>query len=195
MSVINDSVINGKTFFSISTNDSGIPFLTEYLYRYDSLNQKLLVKIPDDDTVRLAVNFNEPENSVYISYLWGVPYEFISGGITPVVFWGDTLQTYEMESSTGTYDIYNFTENVGFSYYSKAGGGGSLWYGDEYSTISAIIDSNIIHPLVLQIDSLYPVIDRPLNTFPYLLSIPFSTSYSGLIIFSFSPWKLNEIRL
>ncbi len=182
-SVIYDSVINGETFYAVSLDDNYGPFHPGYLFRYDSLNQKLFVKIPGDDTVRLAVDFDIPQNSSYISYFNGEPYEYISGGIMPEVFWGDTLQVYKMESPwlTGSYYSYNFAGDIGFSFFKHSNGGGSLWASSEFVTVSAIIDSNIFHPLILQIDSLYPVIDRPINTFPFLLSTPFHVTYYQLI--------------
>ena len=170
-------MINGETFYQLS----GAPFAEGCWFRYDFLNQKLLVKIPEENSIKLAVDFNAPEDSTFTSYLMGEVAVYTSGGITPEIFWGDTLQTYKMTSLTGTYDIFNSTEDIGFTSFSSAGGGGSLWYSDEYTTVSAILDSNIIHPLILKIDSLYPVIDRPLNTFPYLLSIPFHVTYYQLI--------------
>lgn len=177
ISVPGDTLINGETFFQLS----GAPFTEGCWFRYDSLNQKLLVKIPADDSIRLAIDFNAPANSTYTSYLMGEAVVYTSEGITPEVYWGDTLQTYTMTSLTGTYDIFNFTEDIGFTYLSSCGGGGSFWYCDEYTTVSAILDSNIIHPIILGIDSLYPVIDRPINTFPYLLSIPYYKTYYQLI--------------
>ena len=182
-SVTDDSIINGQTFYSMSSDGNNGPFLTGYLYRYDSLNQKLLVKIPGDDTIRIAADFSTSADSTFISYFNGEPYEYISGGITSGVFWGDTLDVYKMESPwlTGSDYAYNFIDSLGFSYFQHYVGGGSLWFYSKYFTVSAVIDSNIFHPLVLQIDSLYPVIDRPINAFPYLLSVPFHVSYYQLI--------------
>jgi len=184
ISVIQDSLINGESFYSISANGNGGPFLPGYLFRYDSLNQKLLVKIPGDDSMKLAADFNIPEDSAYLSYFRGEPVEFISGGISPEVFWGDTLLVYKMESAWTSSSVYNynFAEGLGLSYFRyRVIDYPSYGSSSEYYTISAIIDSNIFHPLILQIDSLYPAFDRPINTFPYLLSVPYHVSYSQLI--------------
>ncbi len=184
ISVVSDSVIYGEIFYAMSADGNGGPFLPGYLFRYDSLNQKLLVKIPGDDSIKLAADFNIPEDSVYTSYFRDEPYDFISGGISPEIFWGDTLQEYKMEPTWNTSSIYNyyFAESIGLTYFRysvvelPAYGSTSKYY-----TISAIIDSTIFNPLILHIDSLYPVIDRPLNTFPYLLSIPLHATYYQLI--------------
>ena len=37
------------------------------------------------------------------------------------------------------------------------------------------------NPLVLNADSLYPIEDRPVDTFPFLLTIPYTASYPELI--------------
>ncbi|HKB85799.1 MAG TPA: hypothetical protein VKD08_06500, partial [Ignavibacteriaceae bacterium] len=66
-SVTDDSIINGQTFYSMSSDGNNGPFLTGYLYRYDSLNQKLLVKIPGDDTIRIAADFSTSADSTFIS--------------------------------------------------------------------------------------------------------------------------------
>lgn len=184
ISVISDTLINGDTFYSMSNSGGGSPFPPNYLYHYDSLNQKLLIKIPEDDSIRLAVDFNTPADSHYISYLRGNPVEFISGGITPEIVLGDTLEVYKMETPWVSNTIFNykFAEDIGLIYFRYLViEPPDYGYDSKYFTISAILDSNYFNPLTLEIDSLYPVIDRPIDTFPFILNIPFHVSYSQLI--------------
>lgn len=77
---------------------------------------------------------------------------------------------------------YWFSDKIGLYKYSYFWTNGWNFGGESiYTIISAIIDSTIFNPLVLQIDSLYPVIDRPVDTFPFLLTIPYTASYSALV--------------
>lgn len=156
------------------------------MFRYDSLQQKLFIRIPNDTITRLAVDFNAPAGSVYISYIKGTPYEFLSNGITQQVVFGDTLSVYSMKFPVGGGGLnrynYWFSDKIGLYKYSYFWTNGWSSGGESiYTIISAIIDSTIFNPLVLQIDSLYPVIDRPVDTFPFLMTIPYTASYSALV--------------
>ncbi len=94
------------------------------------------------------------------------------------------MQVYKMESPweiNGMLTDYYFAREIGLYYFRNSIAGSSVHTSTEYFTLSAIIDTNIFHPLILQIDSLYPVSDRPLNTFPFLLNIPYQVSYYQLI--------------
>ena len=183
--VINDTVINNELFYYLLSNYDYPPFNPEYLIRYDSLQQKLFIIIPNDSTIRLAADFNTPVDSHYISYITGSELEFISEGISDQVVLGDTHFVYSMKYIPPYYSysryVYQFSNGIGFSKYRSYVG---YTYGAGSSThniISAIIDSVIYNPLVLKIDTLYPVYDRPVDTFPYLLTIPYTASYSALV--------------
>lgn len=69
-------------------------FPGDFLFQYDSLNQLLMIKLTEEDTLRTAVDFNMPPDSHYISYISGEPIEFISGGISSNVVMGGV---YEVE--------------------------------------------------------------------------------------------------
>jgi len=183
-SVIKDTILNGLTFFLVKNPENYNPFQGTFFFHYDSVEQKLFIKIPGDDTIRLACDFNTPADLHYVSYILGTQNEFISHGISSQIVLGDTLLVYEMESpiiGSNLY-LYNFADKIGLFYfeYTQANPPFSgFWL--HYKTISAIIDSTIFNPLVLKIDSLYPVMNRPIDTFPYLLYIPFQVSYPSLI--------------
>jgi hypothetical protein len=179
--VVRDTIINANSFFTILCNSSYQYLNNECLYRFDSLQQKLFIRIPNDSTTRLAVDFTLPAESVYISYISGNANSFKSQGISPVVFLGDTQFVYTMKDYVIPRHTYQFSDIVGFKqyeyYYGTLGGASS----SIHNVISAIIDSVVYNPIVLEIDSLYPVSDRPINTFPYLLTIPYNASYSALV--------------
>jgi hypothetical protein len=179
--VVRDTIINANTFFTILCN-SGYQYLNnDCLYRFDSLQQKLFIRIPNDSTTRLAVDFTLPAGTDYTSYISGEVNSFTSEGISPEVFLGDTHLVYTMEDVVIPRHAYQFSDIVGFKqykyYYGTLGGAAS----STHNVISAIIDSVVYNPLVLRVDSLYPVSDRPINTFPYLLTIPYTASYSALV--------------
>jgi len=181
LTVLGDTTINGDTFFTLLNNNVIVPFNNECLYRYDSLQQKLFIRIPNDTTTRLAVDFNAPNDSSYVSYIRGVGENYNSFGVSYNVVLGDTQAVYTMEDPVITRNFYQFSDKIGIIQYKYYYG----WnYGASSSTqnvISAIIDSVIHNPLVLSTDTLYPIFDRPVDTFPYLLTIPYTSSYPALV--------------
>jgi len=156
-------------------------FNTGYLFNYDALNQKVFVKLPNDSTLRLGIDFNSPSGSNYISYLRGSPQEFTSGGITSEIVLGDTHNVYSVQHSGSDFYIYKFADNLGISYFHARSGTVQAGSQTTQNVISAIIDSLIYNPIVLSIDTMYPIQDRPVDTFPYLLTIPYTASYSALV--------------
>ena len=181
LTVLGDTIINGDTFFTLLNNNVTVPFNNECLYRYDSLQQKLFIRIPNDTTTRLAVDFNAPNDSSYISYIRGIGENYNSYGISYNLVLGDTQAVYTMEDPVITRNFYQFSDKIGIIQYRYYYG----WnYGASSSTqnvISAIIDSVIHNPLVLRTHTLYPIFDRPVDTFPYLLTIPYTSSYPALV--------------
>jgi len=179
ITVLRDTLIHNDIFFTFSHNAL---LKTNYWFLYDSLNQKFLIRLPSDTTQKLGVDFNAPSGSTYTSYLLGSPVQFTSGGITNIVVLGDTHSVYTMQSSPSSDNfIYQFADNIGLSYFKAWGGIIQAGYESDQNIISAIIDSVIYNPLVLKIDSLYPASDRPIDTFPYLMTIPYTASYSALV--------------
>jgi len=181
VTVVKDTTISGDTFYNMYYNDFLQPFSNDCFYRYDSLQQKLFIKIPNDTTIRLAVDFALPSGSSYTSYISGTANNYTSLGIYPVVFLGDTHFVYTMEDAVIPRHTYQFSDVVGFKQYKYYFGSFNGASSSTQNVISAIIDSVIYYPLVLSVDSLYPVIDRPIDTFPYLLTIPYTASYSALV--------------
>jgi len=179
--VVRDTIINGDVFFTLLCNSGFQQFNNDCLYRFDSLQQKLFVRIPNDTTTRLAVDFTLPAGTDYTSYISGEVNSFTSQGISSEVFLGDTHLVYTMYDAVIPRHTYQFSDIIGFKqykyYYGTLGGASS----STHNVISAIIDSVIYNPLVLKIDSLYPVSDRPIDTFPYLLTIPYTASYTALV--------------
>jgi len=147
------------------------------------LQQKLILINSNDTTSRLAVDFNAPADSHYISYITGSPIDFISRGISSQIVMGDTQLVYFMEDIELPRNSYKFATGIGFVQYKfyHAFYPPGVAASETHNTISAIIDSFVYNPIVLGIDSLYPTNDRPVDTFPYLLTIPYTASYTELI--------------
>ena len=181
-SVIQDTIINNELFFTLSSNYGNRPFNREHFFRYDSITQKLFVIIPGDTTTRLAVDYNLPAGINYTSYITGEALQFLSEGISSQVVMGDTLFVYSMYKSSIPSHRFQFADNIGFcKFYSYWTNGINAGGATTQTIISAIIDSVLYNPLELGIDTLYPIFDRPVDTFPYLLTIPYSASYSELV--------------
>lgn len=180
-----DTLINGELFYSLPNNlYQYYPFNSDYLFRYDSLNQKLLVRIPNDSTTRLAVDFTIPFDSQYTSFIKGEPKTFISQGIFQKVILGDTNLVYSMKHPMDGGELeytYEFAANVGISKYKSYLISNGYESSYTHNLIAAIIDTVKFAPLISVIDSLYPVVDRPVDTFPFLLSIPYYASYVDLV--------------
>lgn len=181
LKVVRDTVISGETFFTFSSNIGNKPLSREYLFRYDSLQQKLFIRIPNDTTTRLAVDFNAPNNSNYVSYITGTGENYNSYGISNIVVLGDTHAVYTMEDPVIPRHLYQFSNEIGLTQYKYYFGWSSGASSSTQNIISAIIDSVIFNHLTLSVDTLYPIFDRPVDTFPYLLTTPYTASYSALV--------------
>ena len=183
--VQSDTLINGLPFYKFSNNFNYYPSINyDCLYRYDFLNQKLFVKTPFSPIIRMAVDFNTPLDSQYISYINGEPINFISQGLSYKIVMGDTQLVYSMkhpqEDNIPLY-IYEFSANIGLSKYKEYAVTTNMLYSHDQNIVAAIIDSFFYDQLILRVDSLYPVEDRPVDTFPFLLTIPYTASYTDLI--------------
>jgi len=181
LTVVFDTVINGETYFSLLCNHGLQPFNNEYFYRYDSLQQKLFVRMSSDTTTRLAVDFNIPAGTNYTSYITGAELQFLSEGISSQIVLGDTHFVYSMNHTAIPRHLYQFANDIGFIKYNYYYGTYGYASSHAQSTISVIIDSMIYNPLVLSVDTLYPILDRPVDTFPFLLTINYSANYKELI--------------
>jgi hypothetical protein len=182
-SIERDTLINGQIFFGILNYNAPYtpPFDQDYLFRYDSLSQQLLVRIPDDTLTRLAVDFTIPAESTFVSFIQGGGENYTSEGFSSIVVLGDTHIVYTMKDNILPRHTYKFGDNIGFIYYEVYDANINSASFSGHDVISAIIDSIIYNPLILKIDSLYPAFDRPVDTFPYLMTIPYTASYSALV--------------
>jgi hypothetical protein len=185
--VSKDTLINGLPYYSLIHPHSYNPFPSICLYHYDSLVQKLFVKVQGNDTIRLAVDFTKPVNSQYFTYMRGSPRLCTSLGVTSEIVMGDTLPVYSMRFNDDISWVlseftYYFANSIGLS---KLKIGRNDWPTSTYRTdqypVSAIIDSIIFNPIVLKIDSIYPLKDRPINTFPFVMTVKFTSTYAALI--------------
>jgi len=185
LTVQSDTVINGQHYFALHNNINRYQVFNDVtLFSYDSLNQKLYVWLPNDSSRHLAVDFNIPTDSNFVSYIRGTGVEFTSNGFSTKVVFGDTCLVYSMVHPlvlNVPYYYYEFASNIGlikYKYYIVS------TYSDDSSeqeTIATIIDSVNYNQFVPTVDSLFPVEDRPVNTFPYLMTIPYTAIYSALV--------------
>jgi len=183
--VQSDTLINGLLFYKFSNNFNYYPPINyDCLFRYDSLNQKLFVKTPYSPIIRLAVDFNTPLDSQYISYINGEPINFISQGLSYKIVMWDTQLVYSMkhpqEDNIPLYN-YEFSANIGLSKFKEYAVNTNSLFSHDQNIVAAIIDSLFYNQLILKVDSLYPVEDRPVDTFPFLLTVPYTASYTELI--------------
>jgi hypothetical protein len=178
--VLDDTVINGEVYFNFSNNPA---LKHQHWFRYDSLLHKLFMVLPNDPIIRLAIDFNAPNDTNYTSYLSGEVRQFTSYGMNTEVVFGDTCIIYSMHStnSVNNHLFYKFADNIGIVRFENYGGLPPFWSSSTHNTISAVIDSIVYNRLELKVDSLYPTFDRPIDTFPYLLTIPYTASYSALV--------------
>ena len=186
--VSQDSLINGETFYQINPNPGLFhhPYEENFLFRNDTLNQKLYVKQPGDSTVRLAVDFNIPADSSFISYMirW-CPILVTSEGMGIDTILGQVVQTFEITYDAACHgDIegnYIFAENFGIIKHDGYWWLGTQLSSDKFEIVSAIIDSIIYNPLILEVTNLSPLIDRPIDTFPFVLNGSYSASIRSLV--------------
>ncbi|HSL88865.1 MAG TPA: T9SS type A sorting domain-containing protein [Ignavibacteriaceae bacterium] len=182
VTVTQDSVIYDSIYYKIPALWSNSPYNNDYFFRYNESIQKVFMKITDDDTVRLGFDYSIPADSSLVSYIRGEPYEFVSNGISTQSIFNNLRPVYSMTHlDYGLRFDYQFADSLGLILFEYAAGDIFFNSYSEHELISAIIDSLQYNPIALQIDSMYPVIDRPINTFPFLLTIPFTTNYQALI--------------
>lgn len=185
LTVQSDTVINGEHYFTLHNNINEYKvFDNVTLFSYDSLDQKLYVWIPNESRKRIAVDFNIPADSNFISFIRGSGIEFTSNGFSSKVIFGDTCIVYSMihphEDSIPLY-IYEFANKIGIIKYKFWDVNSFYYHTSEQEAMAAIVDTIRYHPFVLKVDSLYPVEDRPIDTFPFILTISYSASYSVFI--------------
>ena len=185
--VVDDSVINGKTFYRLDGADvffwPGFGYNNDQLFYYDSLDNKLFVKIAGDDSVRLGVDFNMEADSTFISYLFGSARELTTRGTVYDTLFNNVIKTFRLEYYSDYHRRYlTFGENFGVIFYHlnayDAGWGSS--FADD-TLCSAIIDTNVYNYLNIQITDISPLIDRPQNAFPFVLHGSYTASVPYLV--------------
>jgi len=186
LEVAQDSIINNKAFYKFFQKSIHFfgPSGDLLLFSYDSTEQKLYVKIPNDDSIRIAVDFNIPEDSTFTSYISGSPLMFTSEGIFVDTLFGIPFQAFKMNYlSSFPYQTFSFGSNFGIiNYYYLSVYSDQLYYSVDRDTLySAIIDTNIYNILFLEITSISPLIDRPIDAFPFVLHGSYSASVSQLV--------------
>jgi len=185
ISIVSDSILYGKLFIKLDSYKAYFFHSTasdDFLFHYDTTQQKLFVKLPEDDTLRLAVDFNIPADSPFVSYINGYPRTFISNGVFTDTVFNKEIITFQM-----TYDnsviqqIFRFGDEFGIVYYYFHWTEGVNGGYNEAQLYSTILDSLAYNPLFLEITSISPLEDRPINDFPFILSGSFDASVPALV--------------
>jgi hypothetical protein len=175
-------LIGGEAYYLTDEGDFNLFIPEPSYFSYDSISQKIFIWNIEDSSAHLAVDLNAPFDSHYVSFIRGTPIEFISKGISVETVLGETHLVYSMVNSyTPPRWEYKFASDIGFLSCHYDNWGYQYGFYSNGDVITAFLDSTIINPLILSIDTLYPIQDRPVDTFPFLLSIPYTASYSALI--------------
>lgn len=183
---VTERILLGEdSFYRFSDIQFDDPFPSNYYYFYDTISQKLFVKFDINDTLRLAIDFNSPKDSSFLSYLKGTAINFISGGTKTNLVLGDTVTVFSMSSMRNIngyheFQYYDFADKIGWYKY-KVYEGYQYSGTTEHTVISAFSDSVSYNPMILRIDSIGPVRNRPIDTFPFLLSIYSKISFKPFV--------------
>lgn len=174
-----DTVIGNDTVYRLPVTGISLP---GRWYSYRQSEQKLYVFISNYDSLQLAVDFTIPKDSQFTSYITGQPLNFTSNGIFSDTIFGVAVQSFSMYfySSSNQYK-YTFSSDFGISSYFRKSILG-VYYSAAWDTLkAAIIDTNIFNNFIVKIDTLFPLINRPIQTFPFVLRCYYSTPYPSLI--------------
>ncbi len=179
---LQDTVIFNNRFFQFNeygySGIYGVPFNSKCFYQYDSLVNILFVKLPTTDTIRIAIDFNVPKDSSFISFITGEPISFISFGKFYKTVMGDSVICFGMgyDNQNPVMDYYFASGKGLYSFYFSRYDGPWYSYFGKNNIVSAIIDTLVFNPITLKITSLSPLINRPLNTFPFVIHSDYQTN-------------------
>jgi hypothetical protein len=177
LEVKDEILINGLNFFRFSENNTYAPFSGKYYFGYDSVQNILYVKLPGDTTIRTAIDFNIPKDSVFISYIAGMPVEYTSTGMFQISVMGDFVNCYGAFLLNGLdRRYYYFAAGKGLYKYYRAILGGPQEEEDVCGIVSAVIDTFIYNPIILNITGLSPLINRSINSFPFVIHCSYYTN-------------------
>jgi hypothetical protein len=178
--VIKDTLIGGQRYIKTSGGFFGSP---EWL-RYDPEENKLWLRFSADTVDRFAVDFNVQGS--YTSYINKTPYTFTGSGIIIDTILGQPCKAYKMIHQFSSYPYrtikYTFAEGVGLYYYSSSYSevGVSGFRADSLKAFR--INNNVFNNMFgVSINQLGPLSNRPINAFPFYMSINYSAQVPSLI--------------
>ncbi len=173
--ILADTVIGDKRFFKILHPHVHIRNRQRIdLFWYDSLNAKLYIKIGNNDTLRIAADFNLPAGEMLNSYIQGSAKSYISLGISIDTIFNNEVKTYKMKRQPiGFQDAYQYCFAEGFGIYLMfMDFGHSADYVKRYDRIiMAIVDSIQYNYQNVNIDSITISPDRPISAIPFTIMI------------------------
>ena len=163
-----------------------------YYYYYNHSNQNLYILL--EDSLKLAVDFNLPEDSVKIMSFNNVERLWVSDGQYYDDFLGEQKLHFKMHYTyvhiTPVYEIhisreFVFVEDIGLTldYYYKYEyqSLSESYYIRDKGFYSGIIDLVIYNPQILELTVLTQLEDRPLNNFPFQLRVGLNISNIQLL--------------
>ncbi|GIV46068.1 MAG: hypothetical protein KatS3mg036_0886 [Ignavibacterium sp.] len=178
--VLADTVIGDEVYYRTSP----FFFSNPSLLRYDIENQILWIRLPSDSIDHIAVDFNATSN--FTSYITGSPIIFNTDGIQIDTVLGRIVKVFSMSYfySSGTYIIrkeFTFAENLGLIYYHSSGGDIFVFSSRTTNLIAYKIGNNYYNNAFnVSINKIFPIINRPKNAFPFVLTIDYSIQVNAL---------------
>lgn len=175
---------NDLTFYKFAANNNDYKLIdTSCYYSYDSVTQKLYIKIPEVVEPKMIADFNIPYDSVFETYLLKTPQLVRCMGTSYQIIGDDTLLTWTMRYLQPTsYFLASFTDKIGLSnYYHYRSIGvdvGERIIDTVVSLSTSVYQHNIPY---LRIDTLFPIFDRPINTFPFMIFSNYVSNFSNTI--------------
>ena len=180
-----DTIIDGKKYYKFIGDNlilSTTFYFTNPIFFYDQYEQKLFVRFQGDSLDKLAADFKHI--GYYTSYLSGEPLEYYSYGINVDTIWGRIVKSYSMEHNTPyKRKKFKFVDGLGLCYQSMLDiAEPTLWSSSFDSLVAVIVDSlGYNNNFSVNFLNLSPLINRPLDAFPFVLTASYSAMVPKLI--------------
>jgi hypothetical protein len=183
--IISDTLIENKQFFCLNFP---LPYWEQipeqyHWYWYDSLNSRLMIKLDDDDTLRLAIDFTAPDGTIFTSYLFGYKAYFRSWGIITDTVFNKQYQSYKFQRwfTPMVEHVYYIAENFGLHLITHKWGGYTLYIDEYHRAVMAIVDNTIFNYQNASINSVTISPDRSLESIPFTILIYPSHHFQTLV--------------
>ena len=180
-----DTIVDGKTYYKFAGDRNIFSSSSSFnnpIFFYDQNDQKLFVRFEGDSLDKLAADFNQ--TGYFTSYLSGEPLQFYSYGVTVDTVWNRIVKSYRMKYTSQYKTVeYKFADGIGLYYHSNWYIAAPTVWGSSFDKIiAAIIDSiGYNNNFSVNFLNLSPLINRPLDAFPFYLTASHSAMVPKLI--------------